>query len=54
MSGWSISHDKEPTVDNRAGQFTLLWNDPMLDLSWPVANPMVTPRDSGIDDPHRR
>ncbi len=54
LSEQAIFHYKQSTYYSRAGQFTLLWNDPALGLWWPIASPMVTPRDSGIDDPHRR
>jgi dTDP-4-dehydrorhamnose 3,5-epimerase len=54
LSEQAIFHYKQSTYYNRAGQFTLFWNDPALGLWWPVPNPLVSPRDSGIDDPSRR
>ncbi|SCA57853.1 dTDP-4-dehydrorhamnose 3,5-epimerase [Candidatus Terasakiella magnetica] len=42
----AIFHYKQTSEYNRAGQFTLLWNDPKLDLYWPINNPIVSPRDS--------
>lgn len=49
MSDWAMFHYKQNSYYNRAGQFTLLWNDPALKLWWPIANPIVTRRDSGLD-----
>jgi dTDP-4-dehydrorhamnose 3,5-epimerase len=48
MSEHSIFHykwayeGKYPDVDN---QFTLKWNDPELDLEWPIDNPILQKRD---------
>ncbi len=49
MSERAMFHYKQNTQYNRAGQFTLLWDDPELGLWWPVANPIVSRRDSGLD-----
>ena len=49
MSDWAMFHYKQNTTYNRAGQFTLLWNDPELGIWWPVANPIVSRRDAGHD-----
>ena len=38
------------TEYDRAGQFTLLWNDPALKIWWPIHNPVLSERDQG----HRR
>ena len=32
---------------NRAGQFTLLWNDPALKIWWPIRDPILSERDQG-------
>jgi dTDP-4-dehydrorhamnose 3,5-epimerase len=40
-------HYKQSTYYNRAGQFTLVWNDPKLKIWWPISNPIVSPRDAG-------
>ena len=45
----AIFHYKQNTYYDRAGQFTLLWNDPELGLWWPVPNPLVSRRDAGLD-----
>ena len=49
LSDTAIFHYKQNTYYNRAGQFTLLWNDPELGLWWPVPNPLVSRRDAGLD-----
>jgi dTDP-4-dehydrorhamnose 3,5-epimerase len=49
MSDWAMFHYKQTTTYNRAGQFTLRWDDPDLGLWWPVANPIVSRRDAGLD-----
>ena len=49
LSDKAIFHYKQNTYYDRAGQFTLLWNDPELDLWWPVPNPLVSRRDAGLE-----
>ncbi len=49
LSRKAIFHYKQNTYYNRAGQFTLLWNDPKLKIWWPIKNPIVSRRDDGID-----
>jgi dTDP-4-dehydrorhamnose 3,5-epimerase len=49
LSDWAMFHYKQNTTYNRAGQFTLLWNDPALDLWWPIQDPIVSRRDSGLE-----
>jgi dTDP-4-dehydrorhamnose 3,5-epimerase len=49
MSNTAIFHYKQNTTYNRAGQFTLLWNDPELGLWWPVSDPIVSRRDAGLE-----
>jgi len=48
MSERAIFHYKQTTEYDRAGQFTLLWNDPLLKIWWPIANPILSQRDSGL------
>jgi dTDP-4-dehydrorhamnose 3,5-epimerase len=48
LSEQAIFHYKQSTHYNRAGQFTLLWNDPKLGIWWPVKNPTVSRRDEGL------
>ena len=48
LSDRAMFHYKQTTYYDRAGQFTLLWNDPELGLWWPIANPIVSRRDLGL------
>jgi len=47
MSEQAIFHYKQTTDYDRSGQFTLVWNDPALNLWWPVHDPIVSARDQG-------
>lgn len=47
MSDRAIFHYKQTTDYNRAGQFTVVWNEPGLGFWWPVNNPIVSQRDQG-------
>lgn len=49
LSDQAIFHYKQSTYYNRAGQFTLLWNDPKLGIWWPVKHPIVSRRDQGLE-----
>jgi len=48
MSERAIFHYKQTTEYDRAGQFTILWNDPTLKIWWPIANPILSRRDGGL------
>jgi dTDP-4-dehydrorhamnose 3,5-epimerase len=48
LSEMAMFHYKQNTYYNRAGQFTLIWNDPELGLWWPIADPIVSQRDNGL------
>lgn len=48
LSETAIFHYKQSTNYNREGQFTLHWNDPGLNIWWPIQNPIVSQRDEGI------
>lgn len=50
LSEQAIFHYKQSTYYNRAGQFTLLWNDPQLNIWWPIKNPIVSRRDEGSEN----
>lgn len=50
LSKLAIFHYKQSTYYNRAGQFTLLWNDPRLNISWPINNPILSRRDKGSEN----
>lgn len=47
MSEQAIFHYKQTTDYDRSGQFTLVWNDPSLNIWWPVRDPIVSERDQG-------
>ena len=47
LSETAIFHYKQNTDYNRAGQFTVAWNDPQFKIWWPIANPIVSQRDQG-------
>ena len=50
LSEMAIFHYKQSTYYNRATQFTILWNDPRLNISWPVKTPIVSKRDEDGED----
>jgi dTDP-4-dehydrorhamnose 3,5-epimerase len=43
----AIFHYKQTTEYDRAGQFTILWNDPIYNFFWPSQNPILSKRDAG-------
>jgi dTDP-4-dehydrorhamnose 3,5-epimerase len=45
LSDVAIFHYKQSSAYNRAGQFTLIWNDPALNIWWPIKAPLVSQRD---------
>lgn len=47
LSELAIFHYKQSTYYNRASQFTILWNDPKLNIRWPINNPILSGRDEG-------
>lgn len=49
LSEDAIFHYKQTTLYSRATQFTLPWNDPDLAIHWPIANPVVSLRDRGLE-----
>ena len=48
LSEQAIFHYKQTTDYDRSGQFTLVWNDPALNIWWPVRDPIVSQRDQGL------
>ena len=50
LSELAIFHYKQSTYYNQTGQFTILWNDPKLNIKWPVDNPITSKRDSGEEN----
>jgi len=49
LSEQAIFHYKQSSYYNRAGQFTLVWNDPQLKIWWPIKQPIVSLRDEGLE-----
>ena len=47
LSDEAIFHYKQSSYYDREGQFTILWDDPKLDIWWPVKTPIVSRRDDG-------
>jgi dTDP-4-dehydrorhamnose 3,5-epimerase len=41
----AIFHYKQNTEYNRAGQFTIRWNDPEYGIWWPIKSPILSQRD---------
>jgi dTDP-4-dehydrorhamnose 3,5-epimerase len=48
LSDAAIFHYKQNTYYNRAGQFTVVWNDPKFKMWWPVKKPIISQRDEGL------
>lgn len=48
LSDRAIFNYKQSSYYNRAGQFTLIWNDPELKIWWPIKEPIVSQRDQGL------
>lgn len=48
LSETAMFHYKQNTHYDRAGQFTLLWDDPRLNIYWPVKAPILSTRDAGV------
>lgn len=47
MTELAIFHYKQTTEYHRAGQFTIVWDDPAFDIWWPVKRPILSMRDEG-------
>ncbi len=45
MSDVAIFHYKQTSHYDRAGQFTVLWNDPRYRIFWPIDTPILSVRD---------
>jgi dTDP-4-dehydrorhamnose 3,5-epimerase len=48
MSEMAMFHYKQNSYYDRSGQFTLLWNDPGIDIWWPLKTPILSTRDAGL------
>ena len=42
----AMFHYKQTSTYDRASQFTLMWDDPALNIWWPIDNPIISQRDS--------
>ncbi len=49
MSESCIFHYKQNTEYDRDSQFTILWNDPSYGIWWPIADPILSRRDQGLE-----
>ncbi len=47
VSDMAMFHYKQNTHYDRSGQFTLLWDDPRLNIYWPIKTPILSARDIG-------
>ncbi|MFC1521984.1 dTDP-4-dehydrorhamnose 3,5-epimerase [Elusimicrobiota bacterium] len=45
LSDRTIFHYKQSTYYDRASQFTYMWNDPKLNIKWPIDKPILSERD---------
>ncbi|MDA8140091.1 MAG: dTDP-4-dehydrorhamnose 3,5-epimerase family protein [Desulfobacteraceae bacterium] len=45
ISESAIFHYKQTTYYNPKGQFTYVWNDPRLNIWWPIKTPILSRRD---------
>lgn len=50
LSEQAIFAYKQSTYYNRFKQFTLFWNDPQLNIWWPIKNPILSRRDGGVEE----
>lgn len=49
LSEQAIFHYKQNTYYNRAGQFTIPWDDAEFSFWWPIKNPIISERDRKRD-----
>ena len=45
LSNMTIFHYKQSTYYDRTKQFTYKWDDPQLNIWWPIKNPILSERD---------
>ena len=45
LSEMAIFHYKQSTYYNQKGQFTYVWNDPKVNIRWPINDPILSLRD---------
>lgn len=46
LDDYNVYHYKQSSHYIKGRQFTLLWNDPKLNIKWPTCNPILSERDS--------
>jgi dTDP-4-dehydrorhamnose 3,5-epimerase len=50
MSEFGIFSYKQSTLYKGAGaQFTVRWNDPKVNIAWPIKNPILSSRDKNAE-----
>lgn len=49
LSDPAIFHYKQSSYYDRDSQFTIFWNDPRVNIWWPVKNPILSRRDENRD-----
>lgn len=49
LSESAVFHYKQSTYYSRENQFTLIWDDPDLNIWWPVTQPILSRRDLGLE-----
>jgi dTDP-4-dehydrorhamnose 3,5-epimerase len=47
LTDFAIFHYRQTTTYDRAGQFTLAWDDPRFGIKWPIDRPILSERDGG-------
>ena len=47
LSKEAVFHYKQSSYYDRSSQFTLLWDDPELNIWWPISPQMISQRDQG-------
>ncbi len=48
MSDTAIFHYKQTSTYDRAKQFTVMWDDPEINIFWPNRSPIISMRDAGL------
>jgi dTDP-4-dehydrorhamnose 3,5-epimerase len=48
ISDMTIFHYKQSTYYDRSRQFTYKWDDPKLNIWWPIKNPILSKRDESV------
>lgn len=50
LSEEAVFFYKQSAYYDRAKQFTLMWDDPRIKAWWPVKDPILSPRDAGMEE----